>query len=221
MDMSSGKLITKMKLPGTAANGTPQQILFSTDETAENFAVVLPYEVIVFDTRTAELKGRVVIDKKPTHEIQAATFVVLPGSSTLTLLVGTENGCIYAVQDVVGRLATAAAAAAATEGPCGPISVNLQADKLTIVGVPEDIAVSQASVTDETRKKFPTKHAARVKTLSVLPGTKDVLVSADTNGALIASRVVPRAIGDGSLELVYQCSANCQGRVTSITGLSR
>ncbi|CUG91894.1 WD40 repeat-containing protein, putative [Bodo saltans] len=219
MDMSSGKLITKVKLPGNAASGTPLQILFSTDETAENFAVVLPYEVIVFDTRTAEIKCRVVIDKKPPHEIQAATFVVLPGTPSVTLLVGTESGSIYAVQNVLGRLFKTD-----EESSVWPVvAVDLQNDKLSVVGVPEDIATTQAGVTDETRKKFPTKHATRVKTLSVLPGTTDVLVSADTNGALLACRVAPRRADGvaGGLELVYQCSANCQGRVTSITGLSR
>lgn len=206
LDMTTGKLITKLKLSASPAAGVPSQILFSSDATAELFAVVMPFEVTVFETRTGAVRGKISIDKKPPNEIHSACFIDLDGLGTMILL-GTESGRIYAVPCKSSSLDAAA-----------PLEVNLSSHRCAFVGVPAEIVTAQASIKDEAKKKYPTHHATRVKTLSLLPGTTDVLVSTDTNGAIVASRVVP---SDGRVELSYQTSANCQGRVTSLTGLSR
>jgi hypothetical protein len=231
LDMTSGKLITKMKLGGTTASGVPTQIIFSADPSAAYFAVVLPYEIHVFETRNGSLKGKYIIDKKPPNEIHCATFVCPTSTSSSSttpeasmtdlptvhlqyLVLGTEAGKLLSVRGVELLDPTAE-----------PTVISVNKREARIIGVPEDIVASQASIKDETKKKYPTCHATRVKTLSVLPGTTDVVLSADTNGALLATRLETTAAAVGAHEeevvMRFQCSANCQGRVTSVAALSR
>lgn len=179
LDMQSGKLITRTKIPQD-----PLAVHFSTDGAV--FVVLTQYELLFFDTQTVQKIASVSVEKQPRYEIHCVTFV-----GPKSVVFGMENGSLGYVADY--------------EVP--------QFKEVTFRGVPDEIIKAQEKIVDETKKKHPTRHATRVKALLFLEGT---LMSADANGALIASTVCE----DGQF-LDFRCSANCQGRITSVGALSR
>jgi WD40 repeat protein len=182
LDMIAAKLITREKLKG---KDEPLGVLYNA--AASRFLIFTAYDVTVFDTRTVTQVAHFAVERRPANEIHCVCFV-----SETAICIGSENGTISRIDNVMD--------------PACPLTA------LALVGVPAEIIDAQKTISDETKKKHPTKHATRVKCL-VFRG--DTLISADANGALIASR-----FGAGS-ELMYRCSANCQGRITSVDLIER
>jgi WD40 repeat protein len=215
IDMTSGKLVTKSKLPLEVQ--TPHAVAFSP--CGNVIAVATAFDVLVYDTLTLRLIARCAMaEKQPPFQIHGMAF-----AGPEAILVGAENSKMY--QALFHRSILSAAG----KEPSGDTALLSRDGALSFVEVGLDLAGAP-----DADVRHPRSHEARVRSI-VSYG--DTVISADTTGVILcwtvrvaephpgaASSQAPPiqnkkkepAVAPVFAGLVYRCSANCRGRVTTL-----
>eukprot|EP00331_Platyophrya_macrostoma_P021751 CAMPEP_0176456064 /NCGR_PEP_ID=MMETSP0127-20121128/31046_1 /TAXON_ID=938130 /ORGANISM="Platyophrya macrostoma, Strain WH" /LENGTH=387 /DNA_ID=CAMNT_0017845913 /DNA_START=179 /DNA_END=1342 /DNA_ORIENTATION=+ len=208
IDMSSGRLITRTKLPvGTV----PVKLCFSPGN-GSHIVLVHTFGVMVFETRTFQMVHTFAVERQPANELHCGLFVtpednVEGASQRHTFVVGDESGNLRYISIDVSSTPKEESADQTSTGT-QTFSAPLQ-----WTDIPQTILDAQSHIKDETKKKYPTVHATRVKALGLRNGW---LISADANGCVLVGVV------DTTSNLIrYVCSANCQGRITHLDVLAQ
>ena len=91
--------------------------------------------------------------------------------------------------------------------------------------VPAELEASQAAAPKQCKRKYPTRHDGRVRTLIIQPdpSQQNVLISADTEGCVIAWKIDEKSSAAGAnpnaVQLRHLASANTKSHVTAVTSL--